>query len=137
MNIDLCKNTCFADFMAFLLRSLQEKEGSTIASLRPPTRNFFSCPESCKRKLAANTASPRVLASANSLRDFESRFEGGRDLGQLFGRYVFVKSKGPRIAPLEVERDWMLSSKRAPRQFRLIGHEGPGFGIISGVDEGR
>ena len=123
MNIDLCKNTCFADFMAFLLRSLQEKEGSTIASLRPPTRNFFSC----KRKLAANTASPRVLASANSLRDFESLFEGGRDLGQLFGRYVSVESKGPRVAPLEVERDWMISSKRAPRQFHLVAHEGPGF----------
>ena len=105
-----------------------------IASLCPPTlRNFFSC----KRKLAANTTSPRVLASANSLRDFESLFEGGRDLGQLFGRYVFVKSKSPSVSPLEVERDPMIRSKNARRQFHLLAREGPGFGEVAGVDERR
>ena len=102
--------------------------------LMPPTpRNFFSC----KRKLAANVTCLRVLASANSLRDFESLFEGGRHRGQLIGRYAFVKSKGPRIAPLEVERDWMIRSKNARRQFHLLAREGPGFGEISGIDERR
>ena len=100
--------------------------------LMPPTpRNFFSC----KRKLAANVTCLRVLASANSLRDFESLFEGGRHRGQLIGRYAFVKSKGPRIPQMQLERDWMISSKSAPCQPHLIAQESPGFGEISSVDE--
>ena len=78
-----------------------------------------------------------MLASANSLRDFESLFEGGRDLGQLFGRCVFVKSKGPRIPPLEIEREIMIRSKNALGQCHLVVDEGPGFGEFAGVDERR
>ena len=37
---------------------------------------------------------------------------------------------------LEVEREWMIRSKNALGQCHLVGHEGPGFGAFSAVDEG-
>jgi hypothetical protein len=58
-----------------------------------------------------------MLAPEHPLRGLEGLLEGGRDLGQLFGRYVFVKSKGPRIPPLEVERGLRV----------ILGSGGPGL----------
>ena len=92
---------------------------------------------SCERKFAANIERIRVLAPEDSLRCLEGLLEGGRDLGQLFGRYVFVKSKSPSVSPLEVERDRMIRSKNARSQFHLLACEGPGFGEVAGVDERR
>ena len=97
----------------------------------PLYRDYFPC----SRKLAAVIARIRVLAPEDPLRGLEGFLEGGRDFDQLISRYAFVKSKGPRIAPLEVERVWMISSKRAPHQFHLVAHESPGFSVISSVDE--
>ena len=90
-----------------------------------------------ERKLAAIVASARVIAPEDALRGLEGLLEGGRDLGQLFGRYVFVESKGSRIPPLEVERGLMISSESALGQFDLVAGERPGFSEISRINKTR
>ena len=78
-----------------------------------------------------------MFPTHDSLRDLEGILEDSRDLGQFLGSRVFVTSKGSRIPPLEVEREWMISSESALGQCHLVGHEGPSFGEISSVREGR
>ena len=104
---------------------------------------FVLCPSTTRdlspreRKLAAIVASARVIAPEDALRGLEGLLEGGRDFGQLLGRCVSVKSKGPGIAPLQVERIWMISSKNALGQCHLVAQESPGFGEFAGVYERR
>jgi len=90
---------------------------------------------SCSRKFAAIIARIRVLAPEDPLRGLEGLLEGGRGIGYLLGSRVRIFSKSPRIAPLKVERDWMIRSKNAIGQWNLVANEGPGFGEFAGGDD--